>query len=172
MVTALDRVDRLVPPGFDGRRELKLAAGVILAASAVLLLAFWFKYAAAVSAMYDYSYGVRRERPGAVFVSCADMLLPGRAAFWLVLAECVWLLVRYVSYHFTGGTKAMYTMRRIGRPGEFIARCTALPLAELVCSQLVWRVLALLMGRIYVLSTPERWLPPNTWESIVRLVTF
>ena len=143
MVTALDRVDRLVPPGFDGRRELKLAAGVILAASAVLLLAFWFKYAAAVSAMYDYSYGVRRERPGAVFVSCADMLLPGRAAFWLVLAECVWL-----------------------------ARCTALPLAELVCSQLVWRVLALLMGRVYVLSTPERWLPPDTWESIVRLVTF
>ncbi len=170
-VRALDRAERLVPPGFDARRELKLCVVALAAGAAVQSLGFFIMYMSACDNMYRYVDGARVEIPDAIFVPCTRMLMPGIIAFAIVSAAFLALAWRYVSYHFKGGSRCIYTMRRLRRRSEFFVRCAALPLAGLVASQVIWRLLGLLCGVIYMLATPERWLSGGSWEDIVHLIT-
>lgn len=167
----MDKSDRLVPPGFSLQKELKMSAGFVGGAALVLILGFFLSYMAGVEGMYSYVSGRRVETPHAVFPACRTMLIPGAVAFILSSAAFLWMLFRHISYHYRGGSRCIYTMRRLPRKSELAVRCGALPVFGLLASQLSWRLLVLACGRIYMGLTPDRWLAADAWEQIIHLVT-
>lgn len=168
----MDKVWRFIPPGFDAGKERNLCAYILAAAAGVLLLGFLLSYGSAWSGMYTtISTGVRVEDPNAVFTPFSRLMLPGLIAFALASAAFLAIAYRYVSYHYKGGSRCIYTMRRLKRPGEFFVRCCAVPFAGLIACQAAWRALGLLCSLLYIYATPDRWLPAGAWAEVVRVLT-
>ena len=168
----METVDRFVPPGFCLKREIKLGLIFLAAAACVLLIGFLVLYLQAWGEMYYYVDGRRAgEIPGAVFAAFKGMAMPGVVAYLLASVAFLAMLGRYLGYHYRGGSRAIYTMRRVPSRFEFMARCCAVPAAGLAACQLCWRLLLLLCGLIYAFATPERWLAADAWESVLYLVT-
>lgn len=166
------RTDRLVPPGFNAYSELRMACAFLAVAATVLLTGFGLSYLSGWQGMFEtLPGGTRVELENAVFPTFRQMLLPGIIAFAAASAAFLALAYRYVSYHYRGGSRCIYTMRRLPKRSEFFVRCCAIPLSGLVACQLIWRLLGLLMGLIYINATPVRWLAPGAWEQIVHLLT-
>ena len=92
----------------------------------VQLLGFATSYFAAREAMYVRAYGELVER-GAVFAAFAPMMRAGDYAYLCYAAVPLWLLCRNVAYLYSGGSRAIYTMRRLPKRSELIVRCAALP---------------------------------------------
>lgn len=171
-VSALDRAEKLLPPGFDAKKELTLCVSVLAAAASVLVLGFLLSYGSAWSDMYTVNNAGRRvEIAGAVFPGFGGMMLPGIIAFAVASAAFLALAYRYVSYHYKGGSRCIYTMRRLPRRREFFIRCCAFPLAGLVACQAVWRLLGLLCALLYMFATPDRWLADGSWAEILHVLT-
>ena len=168
----MKKAERLVPPGFDVKLELKYCVAALAAASAVLLLGYLILYSDGRNGMYEWVRGVQREREGAVFPDCKSMLMPGLVAFIIASAVFLALAWRYVSYHFKGGSRCIYTMRRLHSRGELYVRCGALPVLGLLACQIIWRLLSFGCGLAYMYFTPERWLAPGAWDAIVRFVMY
>ena len=167
-----DKLQRFFPPGIDARSEFVYFCSVLLAQAFIQAAGFFISYSSAKSAMYITLYNGRRvEDPDAVFESFSAMLGAGRWMLVLAGAYFAYVLVKLVSYHYLGGSRAAYTMRRLPRRGEYLIRCGSVPLAGLIASQIVWRALTLLSGLIYVNATPEKWLPAGSWESVIHIIT-
>ena len=165
------RVERLIPPGFDARTEWMRFHAFVGCAALLGLIWFLGAYMNGHANMFTLVGERRVENPSAEFPAFAVLMLGGLIAFGVASIAFLWLLFRYVSYHYRGGTRAAYTMRRLPRRWEFALRCGALPAGGLVACQICWRVLALLCGLIYAFTTPERWLPPDAWGEVLRLAT-
>ena len=165
------KADRLVPPGFDGETELGRAAIFLGAAAAVFVFGFAVSYMNAWQGMYVTTRigGVLRryENPEALFAHFRGMTSAGRVAFVIAIAAFLALGYRYVSYHYKGGTRCAYTMRRLPHRWEFYLRCLAVPLGGAVLCEVLARLMTLAAGLIYVYATPERWLPPGSWEEVL-----
>ena len=149
-----------------------MACAFLAVAATVLLAGFGLSYLSGWQGMFEtLPGGTRVELENAVFPTFRQMLLPGIIAFAAASAAFLALAYRYVSYHYRGGSRCIYTMRRLPKRSEFFVRCCAIPLSGLVACQLIWRLLGLLMGLIYINATPVRWLAPDAWEQIVHLLT-
>ena len=160
-----------MPPGFDAKKELNLCALFLGLEATVLLFGFFINYASAHSAMYDYVGRIRVELPDARFADFDGMLLPGIVACAFASAAFIAMAYRYVSYHDRGGSRCIYTMRRLRNRFELPRRCLAIPVLGLAACQLCWRALGLLCGAAYVYATPERWLDGRGWAEVLHLVT-
>ena len=163
-VSSLDRTDRLVPPGFSLCRELGLAAIFVSCAAAVLLLGY-------VTAFMNARYSMVNSHSFEHFPGCVEMLMPGVIAFGVASAAFVWMFFRYLSYLYRGGSRAIYTMRRLRRRLEPVVRCCTIPVLGLLACQLLWRGLALVLGAGYMRAVPAEYIPPGAWEELIHLLT-
>lgn len=169
----MDRVYKLLPPGYELRDELRNYALIAAAASAALLLGFAVIYFGALRDMYytDDS-GARQPLAGVSMAPFGGMLIPGKWAFLAASLVYAALSLRYVGYHYRGGSRAIYTMRRIPSRGEFIRRCFTLPLLGLAAAQTLWRLEALLCGAVYVFVTPDMFLPAEPWLGVLLAAAY
>ena len=160
--------ERCVPPGFSGRKEtLNVLCCAVCFASAHFL-GFLAEYISAHGDMYSTEGTHRVELKDAEFAAFGSMLTVGRICVVIVLVLLAWALCKYVSYHYTGGSRCIYTMKRISSRGEFYRRCCTIPLIGLALLVAGWILLTLLLGAVYVWATPERWLAPDAWEQVLR----
>lgn len=164
--------ERCLPPGFQASRELAGALYCALLFACVHTIGFVVEYMLAHDGMYTNVGTHRVERTDVDFAAFGSMLTAGRICVVIALALIVWMACKYVSYHYTGGTRCIYTMKRLGSRGEFYRRCFTLPLAGLALLIAGWMLLTLLLGALYVWATPERWLAPDAWEQVFRNVLF
>ena len=167
----MHRYERLVPPGFSFIRELKFCAAITGWGGCLLVLGFLVNYLSARSDMFERVDGMRVEIPGAIMSGCAPMLNFGRIVFVLVAVVCLGLICRYVSYHYRGGSRCIYTMRRLRRRLEPVVRCCTIPVLGLLACQLLWRGLALVLGAGYMRAVPAEYIPPGAWEELIHLLT-
>ena len=163
----MDRTDALVPPGMDRREKLLQCAMLLALAAMVQLLGFATSYFAAREAMYVRAYGELVERE-AVFAVFAPMMRAGDYAYLCYAAVPVWLLCRNVAYLYSGGSRAIYTMRRLPKRSELIVRCAALPALCLPAAAAARCALTLCCGLVYALATPDRWLAADAWAQVFK----
>lgn len=163
-----ERAEHFLPPGFSGERELKLAGYAVFTAMLMHILGFLAQYTAAHGKMYQNVDGERVEILGAKFAGFDELITLGRLCMLILLLFAVWTLVRYISYHYTGPSRCIYTMRRLRSRSEYIRRCCTLPAAWLVLGYAAWAVTTALLGVVYVLATPERWMMSDVWSTVAR----
>lgn len=163
-----ERSERFLPPGFSGSKELGLVVYTVVAAMAMHILGFIAQYTAAHGKMYENVDGKRVEIAGAVFAGFDELLTLGRLCMLILLLLAVWTLVRYISYHYTGPSRCIYTMRRLSSRREYWRRCCAIPAAWLVLGYAAWVVTTVLLGAVYALATPERWMISDPWSTVAR----
>ena len=76
------KTDRLAPPGFNARSELRMTCAFLAVAATVLLTGFGLSYLSGWQGMFEtLPGGTRVELENAVFPTFRQMLLPGIIAF-------------------------------------------------------------------------------------------
>lgn len=168
----MDKTYRILPPGYDRKKELTNALIYVAVASTAFVLIWLAMICNANYNMYDHTMRVAVEIPGAIFPYCSELFFPGIYAFVLAAVGYVALAVRYYTYHFRGGSRSIYTMRRLAGRFELLRRCCTIPLLGLVGCVIVSRLVSLLLGAIYLLAVPDRWMPSGAWADILSFVTF
>lgn len=168
----MDNTYRILPPGYDRKKELRNVLMYVAAASTVFMLVWIIVISNASYNMYERRMGVAVEIPGAIFPYCSDLFYPGIYAYVLAAVGFVALAVRYYTYHFRGGSRSIYTMRRLAGRFELLRRCCTIPALGLLACVIVSRLFALLLGGIYMLTVPDRWMPAGAWADILSFVTF
>lgn len=168
----MDNTYRILPPGYDRKKELTTALIYIGAASVLFIFAWIIVISNANYKMYDRSGMTVIEIPGAIFPYCSSLFYPGIYAFVLAAVGFAALAVRYYTYHFRGGSRSIYTMRRLAGRFELLRRCCTIPALGILACVIVSRLLALLLGGIYLLAVPDRWMPAGAWADILSFVTF
>ena len=80
----------------------------------------------------------------------------------LVLLACI--LLNYHSFH--QGSKSIYLMKRLPNPMELHRRCILLPALGIAGCLLVREFLIIFYFAVYMLVTPDRYLPPDQWQKL------
>ena len=162
-----DRLDRLVPVGMSGKSELcLLAAGLALAA--LISLGFLANFSSAVNALYIRSGSVRMLDPNAVMAPFAELVSGCFVGFGVLAVIMPFLAGYHYSRHYSGGSRSIYTMRRLPDRGELHKRCLALPAAALLSAAVVSFALIGLYYIMYIAKTPAAYLAPGQWELFWR----
>lgn len=161
-----------LPPGFTAEKETSGMLYCALFFASLHAAGFLVEYVSAHEDMYRVVNSQRVERTDVDFAAFGSMLTAGRICVVIALALIIWTACKYVSYHYTGGSRCIYTMKRLASRGEFYRRCFTLPLAGLALLIAGWVLLTLLFGAVYVWATPERWLTPDAWAQVFRNALF
>lgn len=151
-------IERYGPPGVDIRREsLRTAQGLL--GAAFLSLRFLPVYWNSRAALYTVHNGVRVLDEGVVMPTFREIFSWSFLGFWIFFAAMAAVAVLHVVYHYQGGSRPVYLMRRLPDRWEYWRRCLALPAAGALCAL---AAMALLLGAylaIYLLCTPAQCLP-------------
>lgn len=126
-----------------------------LLASAAMSMRFLFQYS-------DCYYGLE---DGSAMKSFSELMYGKMNWFHILSLILVGVIViNYLS--FFRGSKSIYLMRRLSNPWELHRRCILLPAAGIVISQVARLILILFYFAIYMLVTPDGYLPPDSWQKL------
>ncbi|MCI6719931.1 MAG: hypothetical protein MR451_03855 [Clostridiales bacterium] len=163
------KLSRWAPPGFPLRTELQFfGSGMFFAALYSAL--FLHRYFIARNDLYE-TFGTSRVlRPDAVMPDFI-VLLGGFLLGFAVLALCMagFALYHYL-YHWQGGSKSIYLMRRLPDRWELHRRCLTLPLAGAVLCGLAALLLFCLYFILYMTATPADCLTPGQWQKVWSVI--
>ena len=156
--------DRWVPAGVDGRGTFRGVAW-LLGAAMGLTLSVPFRYIALRGELYDWTGTGERvlipERVMAPFYEVLGGALWGFGILALCLAA---LAVRQYLFHWQGGSRSIYLMRRLPDRWELHRRCLTLPALGAAGGVLAAGALVLLYYGLYRLATPAECLQPGQWR--------
>ncbi|MBR6812572.1 MAG: hypothetical protein IKM51_04275 [Oscillospiraceae bacterium] len=155
----IGRFERLAPPGYDWKGELKW---LLAALTAAFLWTFGFiiRFAAAHEELfiYDHYLGKRflqADRMMDPFLDVVGGSFKGYTVFAVLLIAVIVLHYMY----FFRGSRSIYTMRRLKRKSETWKRCIITPVIWLlICIFSALIVLAIDFA-IYIIATPKACLP-------------
>ena len=164
-------MNKLVPAWVDGRRHLRYILGGVGLGAAIGLVQFAARCGRAVSDLYEVVRWERTLRTGAVMEDFANLLPGCRWGPAVVAVAMVILAVLYWMGHYQGGSRSIYLMRRLPDRWELWRRCLTLPLLGLAASAAAAIAMTLLSFWIYRMMTPETCLPPDQWDSLLRVLT-
>lgn len=126
-----------------------------LLASAALSMRFLFQYS-------DCYYGLE---DGSAMKSFSELMY-GKMN-WFSILSLIMILVIVMNYlSFFRGSRSIYLMRRLSNPWELHRRCILLPAVGIVISQVTRLILILFYFAIYMLVTPDGYLPPDSWQKL------
>ncbi len=148
------KLQNIVPPGIDGKTELKwIAAGLIPAV--LISMDFLLEYLSARSDLYYRSYpdGELILREGAFMTPFEILIADKFAGFQVGLLLLMILAVWHYIYHYQG-SRSMWLMRRLPRRTELHKRCLMLPVLAAAGIVLIAAVLCGIYYQVYVLCTP------------------
>ena len=161
------RLDRLVPVGLSGRTELGwLCAGLVLAA--LLSLGFLANFGRAVNALYIHNGSTRVLDSSAVMAPFSELVRGCFTPFGVLALLMLPLAGLHYSRHYSGGSRSIYTMRRLPSRWELHRRCLTLPVLTVLACGVITFALIGLYYIIYITKTPEACLTPGQWELFWR----
>ena len=152
-------IERYAPPGVDVRAEVKQTVWGLISA-AILSLRFLLVY-------YRQGYVrlftlVNRGwvlREGAVMPTFREIFSWSFLGFWVFLLAMAAVAVLHVAYHYQGGSRPIYLMRRLPDRWEYWRRCLALPAAGTLCALAAMLILLGIYLAVYLVFTPAQCLP-------------
>lgn len=158
-------LSKYVPLGIDSKRALNRSA-VFLGVSAVYSMGFAFSYLNARNSLYMVEHRVRVLIPGAMMPDFASILGGYLMGFAVTAIFMLGLAAYYYIYHYHGGSRSMYTMRRLPDRWDLWRRCLTIPLVTILASALAAFLVMLVYFGIYMLFTPDECISPDQWRKI------
>ena len=152
-------IERYAPPGVDVQQEVERTIWGLLAA-VVLSLRFLLAYLDSRSNLYDVlQNGSRVLKEHAMMPIFRDLFSWSFLGFWIFLPAMSVVAIMHVAYHYQGGSRPIYLMRRLPDRWEYRRRCLALPAAGALCALAVMGILLGVYLAVYLLCTPAQCLP-------------
>lgn len=149
-------IERCAPPGVDVQQEIQhILYGLIGA----VLISLWF-----VLSYLDYRAKLYTTAPngsrvlaeGAVMPTFRNLFSWSFTGFWIFLLAMAALAVLHVAYHYQGGSRPIYLMRRLPDRWEYWQRCLALPAAGALCALAAMAILLGIYLAVYLTCTPAQ----------------
>lgn len=151
------RIEKLVPPGTDVRKEL-LNCLLLLLAEFGISLCFPVRFSNALDGLYHTVGGKKVLLEGAVMSTFNELTDGALLGLPIVLAGCIALAaVHYASFY--RESRSIYLMKRIGDPLELHRRCLSVPALCLMAGLLLGGLLMGLYVLLYHGLTPAGCLP-------------
>lgn len=163
----LEKLERLVPPGFGLRFELQFFL-MGLVSSTLYSLLYLLRLAHARENLF--AYGADNGYillPDAEMPAFAALLEDSFSWFGVLAIMAAAFAVWHYAYHWQG-TKSIYLMRRLPRRWELHRRCLALPALELAACTVCVLVLFWLYFGLYVWLTPDPLYVPGQLAGLWR----
>lgn len=156
---------RLFPPGADIRTELTWLAWAFAAALLFSLscpLRLWME----LSDLRRNGWDPVSEtwRSWARLADFSEILGTALIGFVIIALLAFALAALHYSGHYTGGSRSIYTMRRLPQRFELHLRCLAVPALTLLLSAALWFILLALYYALYITAAPEQLLQPGQWQ--------
>ena len=151
-------LEKYAPLGMDVHTELIGYIVSVIVATLLSMIAFFVRYLAARSELYESYAGKIVLIEGAIIKDFASLT---KGVFILIVIICVTTLLRagyYYMYHYQGSIM-MYLMKRLPDKWELHRRCLTLPIAGAVIMAVWSLVLRMIYFAIYMLCTPSQCLP-------------
>lgn len=165
----MSRIDwaRWAPPGYDLRREGRLALFGAGFSATFALLAFLPRCYRALSRLYQFNGPKRSLIPGAVMEEFSPLF---QGCLWglSMMALCLPVAVAQRYRYHRQGSRSIYLMRRLPNRWELHRRCMSLPLVALAICPVLALVLRLACFGIYLALTPDGCLPAGGWALFWR----
>lgn len=118
-------IERYAPPGVDVQQEVERTVWGLIAA-AVLSLRFLLAYLGSRSELYDVlPNGVRVLEEHAMMPTFRDLFSWSFLGFGIFLLAMAAVAAMHVAYHYQGGSRPIYLMRRLPDRWEYWRRCLA-----------------------------------------------
>lgn len=152
-------IERYAPPGVDIQQEAERTVWGLIAA-AVLSLRFLLAYLDSRSNLYNVlPNGVRVLEEHAMMPTFREIFSWSFLGFWIFLPTMAVVAVMHVAYHYQGGSRPIYLMRRLPDRWEYWRRCLALPAAGALCALVAMAILLGIDLAVYLNCTPTQCLP-------------
>ena len=152
-------IERYAPPGVDVQQEAERTVWGLIAATA-LSLRFLLAYLDSRSNLYDVlENGVRVLKKHAMMPTFRDLFSWSFLGFGIFLLAMAVVAVLHAAYHYQGGSRPIYLMRRLPDRWEYWRRCLALPAAGALCALVAMAILLGIDLAVYLNCTPAQCLP-------------
>lgn len=151
-------IERYAPPGVDVQTEVERTVWGLIAA-AVLSLRFFLAYVDRRTYVYDLLEDFPGPEKIVVMPTFREIFSWSFLGFWIFLLAMAALAVFHVAYHYQGGSRPVYLMRRLPDRWEYRRRCLALPAAGALCALVVMAILLGIYLAVYLNCTPAQCLP-------------
>ncbi len=156
---------KYVPLGIDAKRAFVCAA-TFLAVSVVYSMGFLFRYLNYYGELFIWQNGEKILAPDQVMADF-NLILDGYLnGFIVTVIFMIGTAAYYYIYHYHGGSKSIYTMRRLPSRMELWKRCLAIPAATILSCALLAFILTLVYFGVYMLFTPDECLAPDQWQKL------
>ena len=146
--------DRLVPLGVNARQERNLLLGLLLVSLCWSLGRFLGTYFYRLSLMED------TPQPYVRMPAFGELLRGSGFGFFLTALCMLAMAAGHWLYHYHGGSRSIYLMRRLPDKWDLWRRCLTLPLLGLLGSLLLPLSLLLVYFAVYRLCTPPDFCDP------------
>ena len=151
-------IERYAPPGVDVQTEVERTVWGLIAA-AVLSLRFFLSYVDRRTYVYDLLEGFRGPEKIVVMPTFREIFSWSILGFGIFLLAMAAVAVFHVAYHYQGGSRPIYLMRRLPDRREYWRRCLALPAAGALCALVAMAILLGIYLAVYLNCTPAQCLP-------------
>ena len=164
----MERLKKLAPPGISVRSELGFYAFGLLIAL-LISFAYFIRLFDATSDYYVWSTVsgkiVNPDFTMPMFASLIEGVFTG----FVFVAACSMLLPisHYFSYS-SGGSHALYLIKRLPTQGYLAMTCLTLPVLMALTSLLIAFLLLIIYYGIYVLAVPDGYFIPGQFLSLWR----
>ena len=151
-------IERYAPPGVDVQTEVERTVWGLIAA-AVLSLRFFLSYVDRRTYVYDLLEDFRGPEKIVVMPTFREIFSWSFLGFGIFLLAMAAVAVFHVAYHYQGGSRPSYLMRRLPDRREYWRRCLALPAAGALCALVAMAILLGIYLAVYLNCTPAQCLP-------------
>lgn len=151
-------IERYAPPGVDVQTEVERTVWGLIAA-AVLSLRFFLSYVDSRTYVCDLLKDFRGPEKIVVMPTFREIFSWSFLGFGVFLLAMAALAVFHVAYHYQGGSRPVYLMRRLPGRWEYWQRCLALPAAGALCALAAMAILLGIYLAVYLNCTPAQCLP-------------
>lgn len=149
-------IERYAPPGVDVQKEVERTVWGLIAA-AVLSLRFLLSYLDFRDNLFTTaSNGSRVLKAGILMPSFRSIFSWSFLGFVIFLLAMAALAVLHAAYHYQGGSRPIYLMRRLPDRWEYWRRCLALPAAGALCALAAMAILLGIYLAVYLNCTPAQ----------------
>lgn len=163
-------LDRYAPPGIDPWREAQRMGWGLLAA-AVYSGRFLIAYSTARGNLFQWEHGKKILIEGAVMPDFAELFSGSFAGLWMFAICMAAVAAWHIAYHYQGGSRSVYLMRRLPDRWEYGRRCLTLPALGVLAAVCVAALLTLAYFAIYLGCTPKSCLTPGQWGKLWGMVS-
>ena len=164
----MERLKKLAPPGISVKNELGFYAfGLVIAF--LISFAYFIRLCDAASDYYVWStVSGKIVNPDFVMPMFAE-LIEGVFTGFVFVSMCSLLLPLYHYFSYSsGGSHALYLIRRLPERGYLAMTCLTLPVLMALASLLIALLLLILYYGIYVLAVPDGHFIPGQFLNLWR----